>query len=166
MRKTQVARAIFALAVATFFASGSARADTFTYSYAGQGQLDLGSLGPCSPCRINLAFTGANALAPSTSYTWAANGTTFGSPLDPILDMSDDNFGGLTGDVDPSFIDLVTDKSGNIEFWGFATTSPDLLQLSGTCTGTVSSMGSISSIIPTSINEMISLSNCTDMSAD
>jgi hypothetical protein len=111
-----------------------------------------------------LSITVANALAPSTTYTWDANGTTSANPLDPILDMSFDNFGGLNGDVDPSFIEVVTDKSGNIDDWGFTTTSPSIPLSSGTCTGTVSSRGSVSSIVPSSIAETISLSNCTDMS--
>ncbi len=80
-----------------------------------------------------LSITAANALAPSKTYTWDANGTTFANPLDPILDTSFDNFGGLNGDVDPSFIQLVTDKSGNIDIWGSTTTSASMPESSGTC---------------------------------
>ena len=118
MKTRHLALAAVALLVITLLATGAARADTFTYTYTSQQQLDLGNQ-PCDPCRVALSFTVATALAPSSTFTWAENGSTFANPLNPILNMSSDNFGGLSSAVNPSSIQVVTDKSGNIVSLGF-----------------------------------------------
>jgi hypothetical protein len=165
MKKTHLALATFALLVVTLLATGAARADTFTYTYISQGQVDLDN-DPCAPCRVMLSITLPNALAPSSTSTWAEDGSTFGDPLNPIVDMSFDNFGGLNGAVNPSSIDVVTDKSGNIVAWGFVINSGPFPVPSGTCKGLVSSEGDESSPLPSTIDETITMSGCTDMSVD
>lgn len=157
-KKTQVALAAFAVILAILFASSSARADTYTYSYISQGQLDLGGLHPCSPCRMQISFTVANALAPNTAYMWTADGSGTGNPLDPLTIIFDPFAGGN----DASLI-VGTDKSGNIEDWFFAltnTTDP----LVPTCTTNASSQGE--NTVAGSVFEMVSLSNCTDVFED
>jgi PEP-CTERM motif len=165
VKTRHLALAAVALLVITLLATGAARADTFTYTYTSQQQLDLGNQ-PCDPCRVALSFTVATALAPSSTFTWAENGSTFANPLNPILNMSSDNFGGLSSAVDPSSIQVVTDKSGNIVSWGFTINSAAFPVPSGTCTGLVASLGDESSPVASSIVETITMSNCTDVFVD
>lgn len=164
MKKTQVALAAVALIVVTLLAPTVTPADTETYLYQGQNELSLFSE-PCMPCNIILSFTVANALAPSSTYTWAENGMSTGKQLDPILDMSFSNFVGLNNAIDPSVIEVSTDKSGNIDAWSFTITSPAFPLPSGTCQSTVSSeLLDPSPMSP--IPESISFFNCTDIMDD
>ncbi|HEY4949074.1 MAG TPA: hypothetical protein VIH88_01950 [Candidatus Acidoferrales bacterium] len=161
MKKAQVALAAFVLLVVALIASGSARADTFTYSYTSQEELNLGVGSMCSSCRVTVIFTVANPLAPSTAYVWNANGTDSGPrhQLDP-LDISVSPFFGSDNDS----LLLYTDRFGNIEDWQLAASTIFMLTSSDTCTGSVNSQGDEQ--VGTFAQESVSLSNCTDMLAD
>jgi hypothetical protein len=164
MKKTQVALAALAVIVVTLLAPTVTPADTETYLYQGQNQLSLTNE-ECMPCNIDLSFTVASALAPSSTYTWAENGMSTGNQLDPILDKSFSNFVGLNNAIDPSSIQVSTDNSGNIDAWRFTISSPAFPVPSGTCQSTVSSElldPSPGSPLP----ESVSFFNCTDMTQD
>lgn len=165
MKTTRLALAAFAILVLTLLASGVAHADTVTYSYTSVEQLTLNNE-PCDPCRVTLSITLANALAPSTSFRWDASGTSSGNQLDPILGMSFDNFGGLNDKIDPSSIQVATDKSGNIDEWAFTLNSAAFPLPSGTCMGHVFSSGNEDPTVLSEIAETISLTNCTAMFVD
>jgi hypothetical protein len=160
----KVALAALAVIVVALIAPTVTPADTETYLYQGQNQLSLTNE-ECMPCSIVLSFTVASALAPSSTYTWAENGMSTGKQLDPILDMSFSNFVGLNNAIDPSVIEVSTDKSGNIDAWSFTINSPAFPLPSGTCQSTVSSeLLDPSPMSP--IPESISFFNCTDIMDD
>jgi hypothetical protein len=164
MKKTQVALAALALIVVTLLAPTVTPADSETYLYKGQNLLSLNDV-YCEPCDIVLQFTVANPLAPSSTYNWAENGMSTGKQLDPILDMSFDNFSPLLYAVDPSSIQVSTDSSGNIDTWSFTINSAAFPVPSGTCQGRVTSeLLDSSGMSP--LPESISLFNCTDMTED
>lgn len=161
MKKTQFALAALALIVVTLLAPTVTPADTETYLYNGQNQLSTTNV-YCMPCNIVLSFTVANPLAPSSTYNWAENGMSTGTQLDPILDMSSDNFLPLIYAVDPSSIQVSTDASGNIDAWFFTINSSAFPVPSGTCQSKVSSE-QIDPAPMSPIVETVSLFNCTDI---
>ncbi len=162
MKKTQVALAALAVIVVTLLTPTVTSADTETYLYQGQNELSLFSE-PCMSCNIVLSFTVANPLAPSSTYTWRENGMSSGNQLDPILDMSFDNFLGLNNAIDPSDIIVSTDKSGNIDGWSFDITSSAFPASFGTCQSRVSSEDLDESLPTSPLLENVTFFNCTYM---